>query len=879
MKTRIATSFGLALMLVMGVFATMLALGAFDAKTINADGGVTGTSTSIAASSITAAADPTDPGAVAKWTIVFENEERLAGGTGEIIIEFEDDVSVPTVIDPKDVTITTTRFSNSEADAATAVTGTIVANPQGVNVRFVGSPKDEAEVTLEIGDMEPSDVTEGFQGIEGNAEHNSAGSTETTVTVIFRQGAGLNNPTEAKPGFSCSEAGDTKAECYKVKVATTNHATKATSTNANGALIPRTIDISANNGERGKVVTVIGKGFRNSTTATIWRDADEDGTRDSGEIDLTTAQVGGDDTFSVTVTVANPPFIAGRGVANSTRNAINAIDGRSESLNNTSLFTIPDFELRGSIAVTPSTAAIGDTVQMTIKDFEQPGSGATSTASSTATTAGTTSAQGVTTTGAVAGQPYITLGGVVVETPSFTLNSQGEATFNIDIPNGVAAGAQVLKIEEDDSCSPTACTKNYTDSPRRFTMTISSAELTLTPDTNLVPNQTVTVIGRGYTNGGAAEIADSTDTSSVLIDGDSTGLKADGAAPTNKINEGTKITIDNGGNWSSSIVIPINDTTTTPGAHEFKITDDASREGIGTLTIAPRTVSLSPLESRVGTTVTVTGAGFPADNTKTGAESTPSVAIKYTVSGTAQTVATLTPDAGGNISGTFTVPLNAGIPSTNSVTAEFKYTPTGGSETTSTTATIHEVPRATVTIDPTVGPTGTLVSIVGEGFKTFSTVSELKIGDIDVRPAPIPSTDASGGFTTTLLVPQLNTGSQAVKAKVSDTVATATYTVVASVPTATPAPVVAAQAPADALASLIDNNDNLERVWHFDPSKQNEPSGGWFLYDTRPIFATANTVTEIAGGKFYWIKVRVDQTATLGGSSRSLFAGWNPVTW
>jgi hypothetical protein len=873
MKTRIATSFGLALMLVMGVFATMLALGAFDARTITADSGDGSVSTSILASSITAAADPTDPGAIAKWTVVFANEQRLAGGTGEIIIEFEDDVNVPVVIDPSDVTITTTRFSNSET-GTTDVTGTLVANPQGVNVRLVGSPKDEAEITLEIGDMEPSTVTEGFQGIEGNDAHNKAGA-DTTVTVIFRQGAGLKNPTEAKPGFSCSVSGDTPAECYRVKVATTNHATKATSSHANGALIPRTLDISSNNGTRGANVNVIGKGFRNSTTATIWRDADQDGTRDSGEIDLNTAQVGSDDSFTVAITIANPPFVAGRGTAGSTRNAFNAIDGRSESLNNTSLFSLPDYDLRGSIQVTPSTAAIGDTVQLTIKDFEQPGSGSTSTASSSATTSGSTAAQA--TTGA--GQPYVTLGGVVVEVPSFTLNSQGEATFNIDIPNGVAAGSQVLAILDDDATACPACTKNYTDSTRRFTMTISSAELTMTPDTDLVPNQTVTVIGRGYTNGGAAEIADSTDTSSVLIDGDSTGLKANGAAPTNKINEGTKITIDNGGNWSSSIVIPINDTTTTPGAHEFKITDDAGREGIGVLTIAARTVTLSPLESRVGTVVNVVGAGFPADKTKTGAESTPSVAIKYTVSGTAQTVATLTPDAGGNINGTFTVPLNAGIPSTNSVTAEFKYTPTSGSETTSTTATIHEVPRATVTIDPTSGPTGTVVSIVGEGFKTFSTVSELKIGDIDVRPAPIPSTDSLGGFSTTLLVPQLNTGSQAVKAKVSDTVATATYTVIESVPTATPSAVVAAQAPDLALKALIDNNDNLERVWHFDPSKQNEASGGWFLYDTRPIFAAANTVTEVAGGKFYWIKVRVGQDATLGGKARSLFAGWNPVTW
>jgi len=325
----------------------------------------------------------------------------------------------------------------------------------------------------------------------------------------------------------------------------------------------------------------------------------------------------------------------------------------------------------------------------------------------------------------------------------------------------------------------------------------------------------------------------------------------------------------------------VNDATTTPGTHELKITDLAGRQGVVTLEIAARTLVLSPLESRVGTTVNVTGTGYPADNTKTGAESTASVSIKYTVSGTAQTVATLTPDASGNINGTFTVPLNAGIPSTNSVTAEFSYTITGAaSATTNVTGVSHEIPRATVSIDPKSGPTGTSVTIVGEGFKTYSTLSELELGGIDVRPAPVPSTNSEGSFTTTVIVPQSNSGSQSVTATVASTVATDTFTVTKVASTATPSPVVASEAPADALAAVIANNDNLQRVWHFDPSQQSvAPDFGWFLYDPRPVFAAANSVDLIAGGKFYWINVREAQTAVLGGVSRSLFAGWNPVTW
>ena len=81
------------------------------------------------------------------------------------------------------------------------------------------------------------------------------------------------------------------------------------------------------------------------------------------------------------------------------------------------------------------------------------------------------------------------------------------------------------------------------------------------------------------------------------------------------------------------------------------------------------------------------------------------------------------------------------------------------------------------------------------------------------------------------------------------------------------------------LAPLIDD-DNLVRVWHFDPAAQDAPPGfGWALYDPRPIFALANTVTRLTTGKFYWLGVKENQTVTLNGKERVLFAGWNPVSW
>ena len=66
----------------------------------------------------------------------------------------------------------------------------------------------------------------------------------------------------------------------------------------------------------------------------------------------------------------------------------------------------------------------------------------------------------------------------------------------------------------------------------------------------------------------------------------------------------------------------------------------------------------------------------------------------------------------------------------------------------------------------------------------------------------------------------------------------------------------------------------------FRPGPQNSPPDcDWSLYDSRPVFASANTVQEIVTGRIYWVKVRENQTVTLNGRERVLYSGWNLVTW
>ena len=875
MKTRIATSLGIAFVLVFGIVAVFAALGPQEAQAQAAGDLV---------SDVKVEATPNTPNTVAKWTIQFMNgtdandANALDGGTGKdtVSIEFEDDVQFPEAISQNDVTITT----DIVWDNNTGETRTVVANPLGVDIIKVSEhdgdfektdrPPDETLVTLEIPDMEPADDQPGSQGIAPGA----------LITVVFRQTARIKNPTESKADevntatIHAAVDGDGNFDPsmlnplsgYKVQATTSNSGVYVTASAPNRAVIARTIVLSDQDGPRGSTITVVGLGFRNSITATVWNDKDQNGIRDSGEIDLSSALITGSDDFTTTITINNPPFNYDLDT-----NGVNAVDGRNRTIipgreymlpisSTTATESIPRYLLESSIKVTPGTAAIGDRVQVTARDFI--GRSTISLLTS-----------------------RISIGGVPVDFfETANVSTTGDATFEMTIPNDVASGTQNLVVsdgakgdinKEDDPEYGYIASHNIVNTGgARFNMVISGAQLSVTPSDGLVPNQTVTLSGRGFSTGdrrGNAEI--NVDASDATISGSDIDL----GPRSPKFNEGDIIDVDNAGNWSSSFVIPITDVTTTPGAQELSITDSLGRSGAVDLKIAERQLTLTPASGRVGTRVNLEGSGFPADNPGEGGDRTVTVEIRYSVTGDTRTVVTLTPDGSGNIRGWFTVPLNAGIPSTNAVRATFDIPDTNINVTTSA---VHQVPRAGITLDQESGPAGTVVTITGEGFKRYTTVSEIDFGALDVRSGFGLSTDGVGGFETTFLVPGANTGAQAVSVKVGETTASATFTVTADAFVPPPAQAAAPMAPADALAALIANDNNLVRVWQFDASMQNEaPDFGWSLYDPRPLFADANTIEMVESGKFYWINVQNEQTAVLGGTSRTLYAGWNPVTW
>jgi len=715
MKTTIGTSLGLALMLAAGVIAVMLAPGLF--KPLQVQAAVTAPS---------ATATPNEPGAITKIVVKFTTGAVLNIGD-TIVLEFHDSYGVPSVISPSTITIA--------GRGATTTTTRFKANPSDVTVRLVGSPANDSEVTLTVPDMNPSDTL---------AEGIAAGN----VTVTIRRSAGIKFPTETNPGRT-------------IKVSTSQEPAQATAT----IFVPLVIKVSPTNGERGTVLTVTGLGFKDGTNATVWLDGDQDGDLDPGEVELGTSLIGSDDTFTATVTVSNPPFTPGFGSkAAGTRNSINAIDGRANTIDpdtanygidtdanciarGGTLSCLSVFELRGKVTVTPSTAAIGDTVQVNLKDF----------------LAGSFTAE---TLPVATSNLTIRLGGALVAHPAGTISSAGDATFDVVIPNGVNLGVQSLAVSG----------ATFTATTRRFNMNILGPVLNLTPSTGLVPNQSMTVIGSGFTKGGSIDIGASPVVGSFSIGG--TLMPASQSA---KVNADDPISIDSGGGWSSTLVLPITSVTTTEGVHELKVTDSGGREGVTNLEMASRTLTLDPTESGVGTTVQLSGTGYPASNSADGAEGDTIISIIYNAAGSPKTVASLIPDASGNISGSFRVPLSAAIPSTNTVRASYTF---GSPATPVDTITSHSVPPAELIVDPVSSPPGTTIAVSGTGFKPFTELSELKFDDIDVTPSPVLSTDAEGSFSAEFVVPALPFGSFTVTAKVGFTTASASFEIVAETPPA-----------------------------------------------------------------------------------------------
>lgn len=380
--------------------------------------------------------------------------------------------------------------------------------------------------------------------------------------------------------------------------------------------------------------------------------------------------------------------------------------------------------------------------------------------------------------------------------------------------------------------------------------------IVLSPATALA-NQTITVTGSGFTQGGGATV------SSITVLGIPLAVE--------KISGGSIVTVDSAGNFFATLVLPVTSPVLLHGGHSVVVKDSQGLQAAASVTIPEPTLSLSPALSRAGSTVTVTGSNYPVASTRTGADAAPKVNIEYTVAGASPVrVATAVPDSAGKISASFQVPRDAAAGSIdNAVTATAAGTLIKGTAK-------HSLLAALVTISPASGPPESVAQLRGSNLRPFMPVTTLTMGSLRLSLVTSVHTNADGSFTGLFVVPLLENGAYAVLVGVDDQQYLAKFTVTGAVlPEAEPPPVTP-EIPnsVDLGRALQPMGDNLVRVFHFDNTTKR-----WAYYDPRPAFASLNTASRLVEGQAYWVAVKADQSAMTGDKVRTFYRGWNLIAW
>ncbi|MYC28517.1 MAG: hypothetical protein F4X65_00290 [Chloroflexi bacterium] len=638
----------------------------------------------------------------------------------------------------------------------------------------------------------------------GNATPNNGVADGNIVTIVLKQSAGIKNPTKA------GNYGPT------IEVKATHDASNklVDSDLSDRHTIDRIVKLSEEDGGLGDTVMATASGFEKNVTVRFFVDGymgrEPNGILQQGEDVLCAATSSGDNVASCEFMVSTPVFKSGA-------NYVNAVDGKG----NRGSFTMKDdqkFTLKPSIRATPAGGSPGEIIQVQLASFMQ---GAVSRVS-------------------LGGRDVC--GGANPMPCNGSVNNQGTGTSRVAIPNWAGAGIQELKLwvgDQDDSTN----------------VTIAGPRVVPTPST-VVANQRVSLVGTGFSPN--ARLGSITPNSDEIMPSISIG----GATiDWRDVNDGRVVNVDDSGNWSASVDLPMVEATTGSGDRLIRITDSKGRTGGINVTLAARDFEIAPPSGRVGTLAVVRGWGYPGKNDE-GTSFT--VDVTYKVSERTETRVSVVPDASGNFEVQLRIPTNAAIPSTNQVEVAFNLERNEGRIT---DVKQHMVPEGIINLSETSGGPGTEVSISGEGFRDSVPVGSVKIGSIDITPAPKPYTDRNGMFEFSVLIPGLDVGIQTIEVQVGGTTSSTGFTVTES--GINPGDIVEA---AKGVAPL---GENLDSVWHF-----NNDTKAWNFYDG----LEGSDLTHLITGETYLIRIKSTTQVILNRETRNLTCNaagncWNQIVW
>lgn len=766
-------------------------------------------------------ADDLEPGKNSWYTLNFPISKVFNGGADTMTIKLEG-FGVPPSIGKGDIAI----VANEPASTATppfdtaGATGTnynaeeeITFNPASVNV-------DGKEITLTFPDVRP----------EGDITKKSFDAL-TNFKVIIYQSAGVSNPTAARVYGGAEGVAHEDREIFvsfsgsnvpaKVWLTRVAAAGENQADITEGVNVPRLVILDETDGGLDAEVGVTGLGFENGGTLHFFVDKDKNGMFNSGDDALCYVPTVSGNMGKCTFTVTTPTFASGL-------NHVNAVDGDGKVVT-TAITDDSTFELKPSIKATPAGGSPGEIMQVQLVSFT-PGTITAVKLSGNYICGADTPDLNETydnneTCSAVVG--------------NVSIGNQGTASISVPVPNWAVGGIQELAViagDEDDDVK----------------VEIVGPRIVSTPET-VVANQRISLVGTGFSP--SSNIGRATGSDLQIADMKIGGHTIDWE----RVNNGRVIEVDDGGNWSASVDLPLVEATTGTGDRQIRVRDSKGRGGSVAVTLAERGFDVTPPQGRVGTLAVVRGFGYPSKNDE---GSSFTVDVIYNVQEGTSTRVSVVPDASGRFEVQIRIPTTAAIPSTNQVEVTFDLvdgTPVLNNKQ-------HMVPEGIITLSETSGGPGSTVTVSGEGYKTFVNVDRVKIGNFDVTPAPKPHTDANGMMEFDVLIPGIDIGIQTIEVQVGGTTSSTGFTVVES-----------GINPGDIKPSAEateDLGDNLDVVWHF-----NNDSKTWSYYDGN----ADSTLTHMITGESYLIKVKASQEVILNRDTRNLTCVgdncWNQIVW
>ena len=596
--------------------------------------------------------------------------------------------------------------------------------------------------------------------------------------------------------------------------------------------VARTLKLSKTSGDKDTVITVSGTGFDDGTVSLYVTEAAVTDVANFPAKAVATAKAEGG-AFSADIKVNENLNLDADGNVPGTRilnsfvpgnaNVIHAVDPRDEDgfdrIENTD-DTV--FTLSGKLTITG-----GSTLVLGVKDVEIalsegfPANGTVGAVRIGGTlvpfgTASTTAAERAT----AFADPYAgALSG------SETLASVGGAiTIKIDVPN-------TLEPDDEATLALLVGTADDADTLGSATVVVKAIDLTLNP-TSAVQGNTVSVSGSGFGTGDLAKVA------TLTVGGKTVSGVADKPAIA--------------GSYLFTFQVPDAD----PGEKvAVRLEQKDGKLGTGTIEIKKPTIAINPTEGRTGTTIVVTGTGFPANDQVILTYGGPADAETASI---AHIVDRQLTDAAGNFNSSFNVPSGATPGSAGNLVQAFRPA-LGTNADRASNAEKHTVPGPVISIEPKKGQAGDTVIVKGLYHRSNAPVV-ITIGTSTVAVSP-DSADAQGDFTFEVEIPGNQGQFPVLTVKVDNVIPAGGTAIIEVLPTP--------EAPAtrDAATEFAGIGDALESVFRFDNATKT-----WDGYNPDAP-AAANDLKVVNSGDKLWIAVSEDAEY----NGEALTPTWNLV--